>query len=477
MKSLFSLIKVFIVFGGLAVCSALSIPSSWASDPKLVLDLSDPFIQAYRQAMVHYLSGDYPEAKTGFLQLADQYLDFASAQIYVADCLKALNQSYEAHKQYQKALDLLLAKLEARKALTPDVRDPQIYANIVYCLNALGDFQEAKKYGLIGAISGLSPDLLVGTAYAYSHLGDLKRARDNYCKAGKISDPKERNNLLFRRFSTLFQEGREWIDCPQVEKERRGTRYALIIAVGKYRDPRIKPLPYAAMDAQALYRILTDRRDNTAAFDPKNVILLINENATDKKVKFAIDDIVSRALGENDILLVFYAGHGFSYPQGSDTYWLTYDTVVGNDQGNRIKSTAFSNLTLAAKLADVKASTAIFFIDACFSAGMVTRPQSVRGMESYLVSGKDYVIISSSQANQESIAAPHLKHGIFTYHIIEGLSGKADSNRNGGVDVEELWRYVQTEVPKTATDLGHQQQPRRSGSSGGKPVYLKKRYY
>jgi uncharacterized caspase-like protein len=213
-----------------------------------------------------------------------------------------------------------------------------------------------------------------------------------------------------------------------------------------------------------LYEVLTDRR--TGLFKPKNVVYLRNHQATRRAIEFKFDDIVAKAQNEEDVLFVFYAGHGFAYPNTSDTYWLTYDTLVGNKEANRIKSTAFSNLSLAKKLAEVKARTVVLFVDACFSAGLVDQSGRIKGLETYLGSGKDYVIISSSQADQTSMESSKLRHGLFSYYLIKGLGGEADLNKDGMVDVEELWPFVKNQVSVTAKRMGGEQDPRRSGSSG-----------
>ena len=225
-------------------------------------------------------------------------------------------------------------------------------------------------------------------------------------------------------------------------------------------------MKYAENDARKLYQVLTNPR--TGIFKPKNVTVLANEKATGKNIKFKLDDMVAKAKHKEDLVLVFYAGHGFTYPNKADTYWLTYDTIVGDREGNRIKWTAFSNLELAKILADIKANKIVFFIDACFSSGMVNKQAGVRGLENYIgtTAGKDYVIMTSSQADQLSYESPKLRHGLFSYFLAKGLSGEADENFDGVVDMEELWPFIKTGVSEYAILLGKEQHPRRSGSVG-----------
>ena len=118
------------------------------------------------------------------------------------------------------------------------------------------------------------------------------------------------------------------------------------------------------------------------------------------------------------------------------------------------------------KIRNIKAKTLIFFIDACYSSGMVDISTAVRGLETDLRAGKDYVIITSSQANQRSMESPSLRHGLFSYFLVKGLAGEADANADGTVNIEELWDFVQPLVSENALKRGGEQDPRRVVSTG-----------
>lgn len=466
--------RIFILLSAFFLIFTLQLNASKTAEEdsgKLILNFEGELMEAYRSAMGLYWKGDYKSAESVFVKISEGYPEFASAYIYLADCLYAQGNKQGAHDRYEKACQILKKKAEMRGELVPDAKEPEIYSDMVYCLNAMGRYDEAKKQGLLGTLSGQSPDLYVNLAYTFYKLDNPKAAQSNLCKSQKITEPKELRNLTYLRITDLFEEGTEWASGCEDDSafKSMGTNYALIIAVGKYRDSKINPLNYAENDAREIYRVLTGPR--TGLFKPENVTILINEEATEKNIKFKFDDMVLKADSKEDLFFVFYAGHGFTYPNGSDTYWLSYDTMVGNEEGNRIKSTAFSNLTLATKIADIEADTIVFFVDACFSSGMVAKPTAIRGLDSYLGSGKDYVIITSSQADQTSIESPRLKHGLFSYFLIKGLSGEADIASDGFVGIEEIWPFVKLHVSEHAKSMGAEQYPRRSGSSGAS-IYL-----
>jgi tetratricopeptide (TPR) repeat protein len=457
--------------GAVFVCLIFVILLIGAYDAKSVSRQNDDstdqekLTKSYRSVFSSYWSEDYQAAEQTLRKVLKDDPENTTALIYMADTLKALDEQDLARQYYQRALSVLKRKQSLRKEILPNVKEPEIYSDIVYCLNALGNHDEAIQFAMSGVLEGDSPNLYVNMAYSFFKSGQIEIAKENYCRSRNIGQTKEISNLTFKRISKLFEDGRQWIECPEKRQEiKKGTYYALIISVGAYKDSKLNPLQYAENDARKIYDVLTDPR--TGLFEPENIVYLNNRSATRQEIEFKFDDMVSRAKNEEDVFFVFYAGHGFTYENKSDTYWLTYDTIVGNETGHRIKSTAFSNISLAQKLTDIKAKTVVLFLDACFSAGMVSRPTAIRGLETFLGTGKDYVIITSSQADQTSIESQKLKHGLFSYYLIKGLEGNADANKDGWVEIEELWQFVKNRVSNDAKRMGAEQNPRRSGSSG-----------
>jgi uncharacterized caspase-like protein len=77
------------------------------------------------------------------------------------------------------------------------------------------------------------------------------------------------------------------------------------------------------------------------------------------------------------------------------------------------------------------------------------------------------VIITASDANELSMERDDMKHGVFTYYLLEGLRGKADLDGDGVITVDEIYRYVSTKVPQAT---GQDQHPVRKGETTGQIV-------
>ncbi len=77
--------------------------------------------------------------------------------------------------------------------------------------------------------------------------------------------------------------------------------------------------------------------------------------------------------------------------------------------------------------------------------------------------GAGRITITASNGKQESLEDEEYGHGVFTYHLLEGLKGKADGSagteRDGVVDVDEIWNYVRERVKADARQRGNLQEP------------------
>jgi hypothetical protein len=94
-------------------------------------------------------------------------------------------------------------------------------------------------------------------------------------------------------------------DAVEVDGVRR---LALIVGVGVYRDEDIPDLLGPPNDAKQVYDLLTD--DNSYQFPKQNVCLLLNERADKAGFKAAFELGLVRRARENDLAVIYFAGHG-----------------------------------------------------------------------------------------------------------------------------------------------------------------------
>ena len=82
----------------------------------------------------------------------------------------------------------------------------------------------------------------------------------------------------------------------------RPDAYAVVIGIDTYQDEAISDLQCARADAQAVYDVLVD--ETLGRFNPDNIELLLDEDATAEAIKTAI-----MLANPGDIILVAGKGH------------------------------------------------------------------------------------------------------------------------------------------------------------------------
>lgn len=93
------------------------------------------------------------------------------------------------------------------------------------------------------------------------------------------------------------------------------------------------------------------------------------------------------------------------------------------------------------------AQTVIAFFDACHSGAVVRRKGFKRrpNFKIHLESGgavRGRVYIASSGEYEASLESDDVQGSYFTHFLISGLRGQADRNKDGRVDVDELYQYT-----------------------------------
>ena len=117
-------------------------------------------------------------------------------------------------------------------------------------------------------------------------------------------------------------------------------RLALIVGVGQYKNDEVPDLPGPPNDARRIYELLTG--NNGYGFPKENVCMLLDEQATTEHFRQAFEQHLVQQARKNDVVVVYYAGHGsqtpdqnHDEPDGQDETFLLHDARTGKD-GNRI---------------------------------------------------------------------------------------------------------------------------------------------
>lgn len=257
-------------------------------------------------------------------------------------------------------------------------------------------------------------------------------------------------------------------EVPYLSDFRRNNACALVIGIGKYKRPGINRLPNAVADARAIRDYLI----NIGGIPKENVMLLTDEEATLTGIREKMEQLSWRA-GKDSEVFIYFSGHGVPDLEKKAPYLLPYD---GNP--NVITATGYAICDMKQAVNGFRTKQVVIAMDACFTGeGRSVAPAGSKGVAwvDEERTATEAVILNASKENQASWDYPEKAHGIFTYYLLKGMRGAADSQKGDSyVYVDELFEYVKKEVPSTALQkYGVEQVPTRQGT--GKGIKVTKR--
>ena len=216
--------------------------------------------------------------------------------------------------------------------------------------------------------------------------------------------------------------------------------YAVIVGISAYKNlPENLQLKYAERDAQSIYTILISPEGGN--FKAENVHILDGAKATLAGVRKEVNEWLPSVAKEDDRVLIYFAGHGFMY-QGKG-YLAPYDFDL-----NRVAETGFPMDELGTTIGTkIHAKSKILLTDACHSGAI--SPEDTESLNRTLGGlQKSLFSLTASRASERSFESPELKggHGVFTYYVVSGMEGEADTDHDGVVTADELSEYVHTQV-------------------------------
>jgi hypothetical protein len=253
--------------------------------------------------------------------------------------------------------------------------------------------------------------------------------------------------------------------------EKRRNVWAVVIGIDHYAN--IRQLKYAVNDAEMFY----DHLVKYNLIPAENVILLIDKQATLRNLKSTLGTDLKNKAGKEDMVIIFFAGHGATEKDvmspdgdGLEKYLLAYDADPRD-----LYATALPMREISQVFRRIRSERLVFIADSCYSGASGGRTIDITGMRASIsdafldriATGKGRVIITASGANEVSAENDELKHGVFTYYLVEGLKGKADTDKDGLITVDEVYRYVSDKVPQTT---GQEQHPVKKGTVEGRII-------
>jgi hypothetical protein len=218
----------------------------------------------------------------------------------------------------------------------------------------------------------------------------------------------------------------------------RSGRSALIVASNEYQDPGLTELRAPSADAEALAAVLSD--PEIGGFE---VVTLTNQPA--HLVNEAVEEFFADR-HPDDLLLVHFSCHGIK-DQAGELYF-----AMSNTRLRLLGATSVAANFVNRRMTESRSRRIVLLLDCCyagaFERGMVTRATGLLDLEERFT-GRGRAVITASGALEYAFEGGELTAtgdpapSVFTAAMVRGLgTGEADRDRDGYVDLDELYDYV-----------------------------------
>lgn len=227
-----------------------------------------------------------------------------------------------------------------------------------------------------------------------------------------------------------------------------GTTRALVVGISKYQDEGIPTLRFAHTDAEEFVKFLKSK--SGGSLGDEQIVLLTNEEATSANIYNQLYWLLEETK-ENDQVIVYFSGHGDVETKTSINkgFLLAYNSPPTTYMIGGTVRVSDMNAILN-DLVNVNKAKVLLVTDACRSgklAGGIDGATSTAAALSQRINNQ--IKIMSCQANELSLEGEQWGggRGVFSYHMIDGLMGMADTDGNSEVYLYELENYLKGKVP------------------------------
>ena len=257
-------------------------------------------------------------------------------------------------------------------------------------------------------------------------------------------------------------------------KEGSPRKTAIIAGINSYEAPKIETLAGAENDANEI----SERLQNNGDFKISKGHYLIGPNATRKNILRAISEVFRRD-ASYEVVALYFSGHGV-LDRNNVGYIAPYDMDPEDPFVSGISMEQLRTVIYESK----NEASVVMLLDCCHAGvaaqdtkdGPVTttvtdtnkdlittefkkivESPSQQGTQ---VAGRGAVILASSEAKAVSRERDYVhsddgkkhRHGAFTFHLLEGIDGKAADN-SGVITIGSLRKYVEDKMQKEDRQL------------------------
>ena len=229
--------------------------------------------------------------------------------------------------------------------------------------------------------------------------------------------------------------------------------FAIVMGISKYKY--VRPLTYADKDAELFRDFLKSPGGGSVKED--NIFCLLNDQAMSANFwTKGFQWLKYKQLQKGDRLFIYLAGHGDAIDE-DQYFFLGYDCNPAGDKNNYLVGGAIQLYNLKKKIAaETGKGVEVFFVmDACRSNELPGGAEGLSFLNTAVTEKKvGEIMMLATAAGQESLEDASIGngHGLFTWYLVDGLSGLADAegSPDNKITYSEIRKYVDKNVPSVA---------------------------
>ncbi|HWP44412.1 MAG TPA: caspase family protein, partial [Blastocatellia bacterium] len=241
------------------------------------------------------------------------------------------------------------------------------------------------------------------------------------------------------------------------ENDGPGRTWALVVGVSRYQKlPGGQQLQFAERDAADFAQAISS---TTGA---ERLRVLLGQQATSSNIKSSIGNWLARSAWEADTVVLFFSGHALIERDFGEAYLLASDSDPKNPYTTGVSLNELSH----ALSRRVRARRVLVIADAIRRDLFPPDSEAARSnsifesLDRLAASRPGLTAILASGPGEFSREGQRWGgRGVFTKHLLDGLSGTADSDKNGIVTASEAFEYTSAKVSE---DTSNKQRPWRT---------------
>lgn len=230
--------------------------------------------------------------------------------------------------------------------------------------------------------------------------------------------------------------------------------YALIMGANDYTDNSITDLDNPISDATKLYNVLTSRY----TFEPNDVIFL--KDPTREQIINELDRL-TRKVGKNDNLLIFYAGHGYWDKETDFGYWIPTDSKA-NSTANWMANSQIKDYVAA-----IKSKHTLLIADACFGGSIFHDRKAFQEGSSPIKQAYD-------AQSRKAMTSGNLTEVPDRSIFLEQLVSRLNANTKDYITAEEIFGSIKDLVMNSSPVTPMYGDIKDAGDEGGDFIFVKK---